>query len=258
MVFDWLKKLRKRAGNLVLPSREERGSRNQEPIDLAPYTPSPKEFLGQLAYFQLSYFELLTNALKFSPNTQYKAELGEAAARSFERHRLLSRRLSELGFDPTDAMDPYVDRIDSFHSETAGIDWHETLIKVYLVSGLLDDFYRRLAIGLPEEIRSEVERALTDRGFEKFAKRALLEQIGDDPYLRDRLAVYGRRLMGDTLLQLREAFDNRKLAGKKAAAGLSLADEKALNLAAYSKLEPLITELISAHSLRMDALGLTA
>jgi hypothetical protein len=29
-------------------------------------------------------------------------------------------------------------------------------------------------------------------------------------------------------------------------------------LASYSKLEPLITELIGAHTMRMDALGLTA
>jgi hypothetical protein len=39
---------------------------------------------------------------------------------------------------------------------------------------------------------------------------------------------------------------------------LTLDEERAVNLAAYSKLEPLISELIGAHTMRMDALGLTA
>jgi len=35
-------------------------------------------------------------------------------------------------------------------------------------------------------------------------------------------------------------------------------EERELNLAAYSKIEPLISELIGAHTIRMDAIGLTA
>jgi hypothetical protein len=64
--------------------------------------------------------------------------------------------------------------------------------------------------------------------------------------------------MGDVLLELRAAFDNRKLAGVTKGKRLSLDDERRVNLAAYSKLEPLISELIGAHSLRMDAIGLAA
>jgi hypothetical protein len=147
-MFDWFKRLRSGARKLTLPAREERGARNTEAIDLRPYTPEPREFLGQLAYLQLSQFEILTNELKFSPKTQYKAELSEAAAKSFEKYRAISKQLAGLGVDPTDAMDPFVERIETFHSRTAGNSWHESVIKVYLVSGLLDDFYRRLAVGL--------------------------------------------------------------------------------------------------------------
>jgi hypothetical protein len=39
---------------------------------------------------------------------------------------------------------------------------------------------------------------------------------------------------------------------------LTAEEERELNLAAYSKIEPLISELIGAHTVRMDALGLTA
>jgi hypothetical protein len=257
-MFDWFKRLRSGARKLTLPAREERATRNTEAIDLSPYTPEPREFLGQLAYLQLSQFEILTNELKFSPKTQYKAELSEAAAKSFEKYRAISKKLAGLGVDPTDAMDPFVERIETFHSRTAGNNWHESVIKVYLVSGLLDDFYRRLAVGLEPALRGDVEKALNDKKFESFAKRVLLESMEVDPQLPSSLALWGRRLMGDVLLELRAAFDNRKLAGLPKTKKLSAADERELNLAAYSKIEPLISELIGAHTIRMDALGLTA
>jgi hypothetical protein len=257
-VFDWLKRLRTTARNFTLPVREEKAARNTEKVNLKPYTPEPKVFLGQLAYLQLSQFEILTSELKYSPNTQYKAELGEAAAKSFEKYRAISKKIAAMGIDPTDAMDPFVERIETFHSRTNGLDWYETVIKIYLVAGLLDDFYRRLAVGLDPLLRAEVEKALKDTKFETFAKKVLVESMASDPQLSHRLALWGRRIMGDVLLELRAAFDNRKLAGIAKAKKLSLEEERAVNLASYSKLEPLITELIGAHTMRMDALGLTA
>ena len=256
-VFDWLKRLRRGAAKFSLPEREERAGRNTEAVSLKPYTPDAKTFLGQLAYLQLTQFEILTNELKYSPNTQYKAELSEAATKSFEKYRHIAKKLAAQGVDPTDAMDPFVERIETFHARTAGSDWHETILKIYLVSGLLDDFYRRLAVGLDPLLRADVEKALNDKPFEKFAKRALIESMELDSTLASRLALWGRRLMGDTLLELRAAFDNRKLAGIPKGRKLTVDEERSVNLAAYSKLEPLISELIGTHSMRMDSIGLT-
>jgi hypothetical protein len=64
--------------------------------------------------------------------------------------------------------------------------------------------------------------------------------------------------MGDVLLELRSAFDNRKLAGVAKSKSLSLEDERLVNLQSYSKLEPLVSELMANHSMRMDAVGLAA
>ena len=257
-MFEWLKAFRKKVGKLALPDRQERTGRNQGKVDLKPYTPEPKIYLGQLAYLLLSNFEILTNELKYAPTTAYKAELSEAAAKSFEKYRAISKKLSGLGFDVTDSMDPFVERIDTFHSRTAGIDWYESVIKIYLVSGLLDDFYRRLAIGLPKELREDVEKALSYKTFEKFAKRVLVEGMSGNESLESRLALWGRRLMGDVLLEVRAAFDNKKLSGSDKKSTLTLEQERKINLESYSKIEPLVTEMIAAHSLRMDAVGLTA
>ncbi len=257
-MFEWFKRLRQKARDIVLPKREEREPRNQEKVNLKPYTPEPRVFLGQLAYLQLSQFEILTGELKFSPNTQYKAELSEAAAKSFAKYRGISKIMAGAGIDATDAMDPFTERVQTFHSSTSGLDWYETIIKVYLVSGYLDDFYRRLAVGLPADMRDDVERALNDKTFEKFAVKVLTESMADDEQLGSRLAVWGRRLMGDVLLEMRAAFDNRKLAGVPKTKQLTLAEERQVNLMAYSKLEPLVSELMATHTMRMDALGLTA
>jgi hypothetical protein len=257
-VFEWLKRFRGAARKLSLPVREDRTGRNTTAIDLKPYTPDAKTFLGQLAYLQLSQFEILTNELKYSPNTEYKSQLSEAAATSFEKYRLIAKKISQLGIDPTDAMDPFVERIETFHSYTAPTDWHESVMKVYLVSGMLDEFYTRLAVGLDAGTRSEVMKALSNKAYQEFAVSVLQESMQADPQLGSKLALYGRRLMGDVLLEIRAAFDNRKLAGVSKSKVLTPEEEREVNLAAYTKLEPLITELNAAHSLRMDALGLTA
>jgi hypothetical protein len=257
-MFDWFKRLFPRASKFVLAPREDRAARNTGKINLKPYSPEPKRYLGQLAYLQLSQFEILTNELKYSPTTAYKAQLSEAAAKSFEQYRAISKLIVAKGYDPTDAMDPFVERVETFHSRISGNDWYETIIKIYLVSGLLNDFYTRLAVSLDAASRTAVEKTLADKTFEKYAVKALTESMQQDPTLSSRLALWGRRIMGDVLLELRAAFDNRKLAGVTKTAQLTLEQERETNLAAYSKLEPLISELIAAHSVRMDAIGLTA
>jgi hypothetical protein len=90
-MFEWLKAFRKKVGKLALPDRQERTGRNQGKVDLKPYTPEPKVYLGQLAYLLLSNFEILTNELKYAPTTAYKAELSEAAAKSFDKYRAISK-----------------------------------------------------------------------------------------------------------------------------------------------------------------------
>ena len=257
-MFDWLKSFRKSGSKHSLPTRDVRAARNTGKVNLKPYTPDPQAFMGQLAYLQLSNFQLLTNELKYSPNISYKAELSECAARAFDEYRAIAKKLEQQGLGVTVAMDPYVERIDTFHSQTKGLDWYESILKVYLVSGLLDDFYRRLAIGLEASVRDDIETALDDKTIDKFAKRVLVEAMADNPQLNSRLALWGRRIMGDVLLELRAAFDNRKLAGIAKSKKLSIEEERKVNLAAYSQLEPLITELIGAHTMRMDAIGLTA
>ena len=111
----------------------------------------------------------------------------------------------------------------------------------YLTSGFLDDFFARLAIGLPAEPGSRIAAIFTGESGEKLLAEQLQAAIDENPRLASRLAMWGRRLVGDTLLVARSALrftENHK------------SDE--------ARVEPVFTELIAAHTRRMDALGLTA
>jgi hypothetical protein len=257
-VFEWLKNLRRKAQTLALPNRDDRGTRNRDALDLSPFAPESREFLGQLAYHQLSSFEILTNELKFSPNTAYKADLSAAASKHFLRYKTLAKNLELLNVEPAEAMDPFIERIETFNSKLTGVDWYEALLKVYLTQGLLDDFYRRLAVGLEPKVQAEVTKVLADKTFEKFVVKTLNGVMASDEVLKSRLALWGRRIMGDTILEVRAVLDDRKLAGIAKNKRLTAQEQRDVRLRAYATLEPLITDLIAAHSNRMDALGLAA
>ncbi len=68
------------------------------------------------------------------------------------------------------------------------------------------------------------------------------ETIASDEEWRSLLSMWGRRLVGDTLLVARAA----------------LTTSVRLDRAAEEKVEPVFTELMAAHSRRMDAVGLNA
>jgi LPS sulfotransferase NodH len=76
---------------------------------------------------------------------------------------------------------------------------------------------------------------------EELLAAELLAAIDANPRLAARLAMWGRRLVGDTMLVARSAL--------KTSANHD-SDE--------ARIEPVFTELIAAHTRRMDALGLTA
>jgi LPS sulfotransferase NodH len=115
------------------------------------------------------------------------------------------------------------------------------LLGVYLTAGFLDDFFVRLVTGLPKALRPRIEEILkTDRTADVIVN-LLKEGIAADPKLASQLALWGRRLVGDTQLVARSAL---QLSGNHDD------DEQ--------RLEPVFTDLIAAHSRRMDELGLTA
>jgi hypothetical protein len=93
---------------------------------------------------------------------------------------------------------------------------------------------------------------LSDNSLADFCQEALAGAISNLPQLTNDLALFGRAIVADALLELRDMSSFTDLMRDKPADAVELTREQ------FKILEPLTTELIAAHTLRMDALGLTA
>jgi hypothetical protein len=210
-------------------------------VGLDELTPDLVHFLGQAAYLQLSFFECLSRAVAASPSTSSKEVVSRVAGLVLGRHHALTAELERLGEAPSAAMEPFVVPTDAFELRTRGNDWFEALLGYYVASGILDDAFVSIAGGLDREHAERVSRLLSDQEPGALVAGELRAAIEQNPRLASRLALYGRRLVGDVLLLARSALD--------------LPENTAPD---DERLEPVLTELIAAHTRRMDDLGLTA
>ena len=100
--------------------------------------------------------------------------------------------------------------IDLFHAHTAPSDWFEGLIKAYVGDGLADDFYREIAAYLDPDTRDLViDVARATPGTPAFVVDRVRAAIEADPRLGGRLALWGRRLMGEALIQAQRVAAER-------------------------------------------------
>ena len=147
-------------------------------------------------------------------------------------------------------MAPFRNAIDLFHDHTAPSDWYESLIKAYVGDGLADDFYREIAAYLDTDTRDLIVASLDDVGASAFVVDHVRAAIAADPRLGGRLALWGRRLMGEALTQAQRVAAERDALSALLAGGV---DRPGLDLAAVGRMFARITE---RHAERMDALGL--
>jgi hypothetical protein len=210
-------------------------------VDLHEFTPPLREFLGRAAYVQLTIFENLSRALASAPTTPAKLAIGRAAELSISRHRALTDEIVRDGGVVSAAIEPYVDELDEFERVTRGGDWFEMVVTCYLTAGFLDDFFERLSVGLTPEMTKRIAAIYESDAGEVLLAEQLQIAINESPRLASRLAMWGRRLVGDTMLVARAALH-------------FTAD----HTSDEARVEPVFTELIAAHTRRMDFLGLTA
>jgi len=218
----------------------------------AEYRLAVVDLLGAIAYGELSAFERLVDDAKLAPTVRDKVEMGAMATLEFGHVSRLHERIRELGSDPFEAMAPFETAIDQFHAHTAPSDWYEGLVKAYVGDGLAADFYREIAAYLDAGTRDLIIASLDDAGQADFAVRHIRQAIADDPKLSGRLALWGRRLMGEALTQAQRVAAERDALSALLAGGI---DRPGLDLAAIGRMFTRITE---RHNERMAEVGLSA
>ena len=172
------------------------------------------------------------------------------ATAEFAHLQKLVARLAELGADPAEAMQAFQVSFDSFHAHTAPSDYYEGLIKAYVGDGLAADFYREIAAYLDPETREVIISSLEDAGQTAFIVERVRAGIAADHRLGGRLALWGRRLMGEALTQAQRVAGDRDSLTALLAGGV---DRPGLDLAALGRMFTRLTEL---HAARMAELGL--
>src|SRR3954451_8879394 len=208
--------------------------------------------LGAIAYGELSAFERLADDAKLAPTVRDKVEMVQMASLELGHVGRLHQRIRELGSDPFEAMAPFQGPIDLFHVHTAPADWYEGLVKAYVGDGLAADFYREIAAYLDADTRDLIVASLDDAGQAVFAVRHIRQAIADDPKLGGRLALWGRRLMGEALTQAQRVAAERDALSTLLAGWI---DRPGLDLAAIGRMFTRITE---RHNERMAELGLSS
>ena len=206
------------------------------------------DLLGALAYAELTAFDRLAEDARMAPTLDGRAALARMAAAEIAHHGRLTQRLSELGADPSQAMAPFVPALDAFHESTRPSTWLEGLVKAYVGDGLATDFYREIAAFLPDPDRALVLEVLADTGHADFALREVRAAIAADPTLTGRLALWARRLVGEALTQSQAVIAERD----------DLAELIITGTGDLAGVGELLTRITTAHSARMQALGLNA
>lgn len=216
------------------------------------YLAAVVDLLGAIAYGEISAFERLAEDAKLAPTLADKSELAAMASTEFGHFCNLRERLEELGQDPFAAMEPFVAAFEAFHARTAPADWPEGLIKAYVGDGLAADFYREIAAFVDAGTRTLIIDSLQDAGQSAFVVDRVRKAIEVDHRVGGRLALWGRRLMGEALSQAQRVAADRDALSALLSGSV---DRPGMDLAAIGRMFARLTE---NHAKRMEALGLAS
>jgi hypothetical protein len=224
------------------------------PVALADpaYREAVVDLLAVIAYGELSAFERLVEDAKLAPSLEDKLALAQMAGAELAKVQPLIDRITQLGGDAFASMAPFHEALDQFHAHTAPADWYEGLVKAYVGDSLARDFYREIAAYLDPDTRDLVVSSVVEGQHAALAVERIRTAIAAEPPLGGRLALWGRRIMGEALIQAQRVAAERDALTAFLVGGV---DRPGMDLAALGRM---FTRLTERHSERMAELGLDA
>ncbi|ACQ81150.1 conserved hypothetical protein [Beutenbergia cavernae DSM 12333] len=215
-------------------------------LDDAEYRAAVLDVLGLLASGELASFARLAEDAPHAPDLVDRLTISRMAAGELAHIDALESYVSSLGGDLPALMERYRDVLSDFDARTVPRDWWERLIKTYIGYSLVLDFQREVAGHLDPATRAVVDEVLADSGHGDYVVGALGPVIAAEPQIGARLALWGRRIVGEGLgvasQVLAQHPDLVKLAGQALAGGPGA----------------MLNRLSGEHARRMGRLGLTA
>lgn len=171
--------------------------------------PGVTELFAVLAYGEISAFYRLAEEAQLSPSLRGKVAVAEMAAAEMRHFTRLEGALADRGVDVHDAMAPYVRALDAFHQSTNPSTWLESMVKLYVGDGIAADFYTEIAGALVPEVAAVVHDVLAETDHSQFVVAEVRGAVAVSRQKRDRLALWGRRLLGEAITQAQYVMAQR-------------------------------------------------
>ncbi|WP_052436919.1 ferritin-like fold-containing protein [Georgenia sp. SUBG003] len=224
------------------------------PDDVAETT-SPRgdvaEMVGLHGFVQLAAFTRLATDAEHAPDLHAQVTISRMAAGELAGLDHLESVARGAGTDLYAAMAPYTTVLDDFDRRTPPGDWWERVVRTYVSYGVLADLQRLLSRAAAPDGRPMLDEVVADSGYEDFVVAMLGPVVAADPQLSARLALWGRRVVGEALGIAQRLLAEHPLlwsfTDRQGAAGRDGDD------AAWLR-----KQLSAGHARRMDRLGLTA
>ena len=219
------------------------------------YRAAVVDLLGVLAYGELTAFTRLAGDSELAPTQPLKAAVAGLAVAEFRHYELLVGRLEEMGVEPEAAMAPFIRAVDAFHERTRPSTWLEGLVKAYVGDGIALDFYREISAYVDPSTQALVHDAMQDVGQAEFVVKVVREAIKADERVAGRLALWGRRLVGEALSQSQQVAVERDALSSLLVGGVGGTHRPSADLAELGRM---FARLTDEHTRRMGRLGLAA
>jgi len=213
------------------------------------------ELLGLVAYTELASFGRLAGDAAHAPTLRQRQALSRMAAAMLERQETVLGRIAELGGDPEACMASFDGLFDDFDARTRPSTWWEGILKGYVGQGVADDFCLLAAGALDERSRDVVVGSLTTDAPADRSAPVIADAATADPVLAARLALWGRRLVGEALGVVGVALSAHPALGRLVA---DAGREAGAAPEPGSTQSWVFARLTAEHTRRMDRLGLAA
>lgn len=214
------------------------------------------EVFALLAAGELAAFARLADDAAHAPELRLRIVLSRMAAADLSPLDRVEQHVADLGVDPEELDDliwEFREVLAEFDARTTPRDWWERLVRTYVGYGVFTDLERAVTAGLEGESAAVAAEVLGDAGLSDFVAATLRPVIDAEAQLGARLALWGRRTVGEAIGIAARLLQTHPELARSAATGLGLADASS-----SEQTTAVLNRLTSEHARRMNRLGLTA
>ena len=217
------------------------------------------ELLALVAQIESVAFLRLAAAATVAPDPVSRLRLARLAGAALARQEAVLGRIAQLEGDAglaDERMLAFDATFDDYDERTQPSSWSEEILKSYVGHGVAVDFCRIVAGALDPQSRTIITGVIEDGMASERSIDLLDRATSDDGVLAARLALWGRRLVGEALSVVQLVIGDNPAVSRLLSTAIELAYPDGGAPADHTAW--LFSQLTAEHTRRMGRLGLAA